>query len=68
LWSKSYDEAVRAQTKEKVESAVHEQESLPPSDPADMFRFTYQDLPPDLREQMEAFLSANTANRRDLRE
>jgi len=68
LWSKSYDETVRAQTKEKVESAVHEHESLPPADPADMFRFTYQDLPPDLKEQMEAFLSANTANGRDLRE
>jgi hypothetical protein len=33
-----------------------------------MFRFTYQDLPPDLREQMEAFLSAHNADGRDLRE
>jgi pyruvate dehydrogenase E1 component alpha subunit len=66
LWSKSYDQAVRAETKEKVESAVHEEESFPPSDPLDMFRFTYQELPTDLREQMDAFLSAN--GRRDLRE
>jgi hypothetical protein len=31
-----------------------------------MFRFTYQDLPMDLKEQMENFLNAD--GRRDLRE
>jgi len=32
----------------------------------DMFRFTYQDLPADLREQMEDFV--NTNGRRDQRQ
>ncbi len=66
LWSKSYEQAVRSETKEKVESAVHEQENFPPADPADMFRFTYQELPIDLKEQMEGFLRANCGH--DLRE
>jgi pyruvate dehydrogenase E1 component alpha subunit len=66
LWNKAYDQAVSSEAKEKVESAVHEEESLPPPDPLDMFRFTYQDLPADLREQMEGFV--NTNGRRDQRE
>lgn len=59
IWSKFYDQAVRSQAKEKVESAVHEEESFPPPDPLDMFRFTYEALPADLREQMEGFVNAN---------
>jgi pyruvate dehydrogenase E1 component alpha subunit len=59
LWSKSYDQAVRLESKEKVQQAVHEQESFPPPDPRDIFRFTFQDLTPELKEQMERFLEAN---------
>jgi pyruvate dehydrogenase E1 component alpha subunit len=59
LWSKSYDQAVRLESKEKVEQAVHEQESFPPPDPRDIFRFTFQDLTAELKEQMERFLEAN---------
>jgi pyruvate dehydrogenase E1 component alpha subunit len=66
LWSRSYDQALRSQTKEQVESAVHEEENFPPPDPVDMFRFTYQELPMELKEQMECFLSANDG--RDRRE
>jgi pyruvate dehydrogenase E1 component alpha subunit len=66
LWNKSYDQAVRAEAKAKVEAAVQEEEGFPPSDPLDMFRFTYQDLPVHLREQLDGFVNAN--GRRDLRE
>ena len=66
LWDKSRDQALRSAANEKVESAVHEVESFPAPDPVDMFRFTFQDLPVDLREQMDGFLNAN--GRRDLRE
>jgi pyruvate dehydrogenase E1 component alpha subunit len=59
LWSKSYDQAVRLESKEKVEQAVHEQESFPPPDPRDIFRFTFQDLTAELKEQMDRFLKAN---------
>lgn len=59
LWSKSYDQAVRLESKQKVQQAVHEQESFPPPDPRDIFRFTFQDLTAELKEQMERFLKAN---------
>ena len=59
LWSKSYDQAVRLESKEKVEQAVHEHESFPPPDPRDIFRFTFQDLTAELKEQMDRFLKAN---------
>jgi pyruvate dehydrogenase E1 component alpha subunit len=59
LWDKARDDAMRSEAKEKVESAVREVESFPPPDPLDMFRFTYQDLPADLREQMDGFLNAD---------
>jgi pyruvate dehydrogenase E1 component alpha subunit len=66
LWNKSYDQGVRSEAKAQVETAVQEEESFPPSDPLDMFRFTYQDLPVHLKEQMDGFVNAN--GRRDLRE
>jgi pyruvate dehydrogenase E1 component alpha subunit len=66
LWNKAYDQAVSSEAKQKVESAVHEEEGFPPPDPLDIFRFTYQDLTVDLREQMESFVNAN--GKRDQRE
>jgi TPP-dependent pyruvate/acetoin dehydrogenase alpha subunit len=66
LWNKAYAQAVSSEAKQKVESAVHEEEGFPPPDPLDIFRFTYQDLTVDLREQMESFVNAN--GKRDQRE
>jgi len=66
IWNKAYDQTVRSEAKAKVQTAVHEEESVPPPDPLDMFRFTYQDLPVQLKEQMDSFVNAN--GRRDLRE
>jgi pyruvate dehydrogenase E1 component alpha subunit len=62
LWTKSYDQAVRSEAKEKVEEAVHEEESFPPSDPRDMFRFTFQELTAELKAQMDSFVEANGRN------
>jgi pyruvate dehydrogenase E1 component alpha subunit len=58
-WDEARDRALRAEAKEKVESAVHEVEALPAADPLDMFRFTYEVLPVELKEQMDAFINAN---------
>jgi pyruvate dehydrogenase E1 component alpha subunit len=59
LWTKSYDGAVRADAKQKVEAAVLEEESAPPPDPRDIFRFTFQELTKELQEQMDGFVKAN---------
>ena len=59
LWNQSYDQAVGTQAKDKVEQAVREEENFPPSDPRDIFRFTFQELTAELKEQMDSFLAAN---------
>jgi pyruvate dehydrogenase E1 component alpha subunit len=59
LWNKAYDGAVRSEAKRKVEQAVLEEESAPLPDPGDMFRFTFQELTTELKEQMDGFLKAN---------
>ena len=66
LWNKSYEQAVRSDAKEKVEQAVHDEESFPPPDPRDMFCFTFQELTAELKEQMENFLKADDG--KDIRE
>jgi pyruvate dehydrogenase E1 component alpha subunit len=66
LWSKSYDQALYSEAKEKVEQAVHEQENFPPPDPRDIFRFTFHELTAELEEQLESFLNAN--GKRDIRD
>jgi pyruvate dehydrogenase E1 component alpha subunit len=66
MWNIAYDQIMRSEAKAKVETAVQEEESVPPADPLDMFRFIYQDLPVHLKEQMDSFVNAN--GRRDLRE
>ncbi|MDH3444344.1 MAG: pyruvate dehydrogenase (acetyl-transferring) E1 component subunit alpha, partial [Deltaproteobacteria bacterium] len=50
LWNQSYDQAVGTQAKDKVEQAVREEENFPPSDPRDIFRFTFQELTAELKE------------------
>jgi pyruvate dehydrogenase E1 component alpha subunit len=66
LWNKSYEQAVYSEAKEKVEQAVHEEENFPPPDPLDIFRFTFHELTPELKEQLESFVNAN--GRRDIRD
>ncbi len=66
LWSNSYDQAVVSEAKEKVEQAVKEQENSPAADPRDIFRFTFQELTAELKEQMDDFIAAN--GRRETRE
>jgi pyruvate dehydrogenase E1 component alpha subunit len=59
LWDDARDQAVSTAAKQHVDSAVHDAESLPAPDPLDMFRFTYQNLPADLKEQMDGFINPN---------
>jgi pyruvate dehydrogenase E1 component alpha subunit len=59
LWDESYGQNVVARARQQVEAAVKEQENTPPPDPADIFLHTFHELPNDLAEQMNAFLSAN---------
>jgi len=56
LWDESYSQQILSRAQEQVEAAVKEMEAMAPPDPRDMFRYTYSELTPDLKEQMEKFL------------
>ncbi|MBI4209643.1 MAG: pyruvate dehydrogenase (acetyl-transferring) E1 component subunit alpha [Deltaproteobacteria bacterium] len=58
IWNKSYEEKVRSKAQEEVAQVVREFESLPPPDPEDMIRYTFDTLPPDLAKQMENLKSS----------
>lgn len=58
LWDKPYGQKIFTEAKDQVDAAVKEQESIPPPDPKDIFRHTFQDLSQELTKQMETFLEA----------
>ncbi|MBI3811046.1 MAG: pyruvate dehydrogenase (acetyl-transferring) E1 component subunit alpha [Nitrospirae bacterium] len=57
LWTSSYGEQVRTEAERRVAESVKEFEAQPPPDPADMFRYTYYELTPPLKEQMDDLLN-----------
>ncbi|QQG40087.1 MAG: pyruvate dehydrogenase (acetyl-transferring) E1 component subunit alpha [Candidatus Aenigmatarchaeota archaeon] len=52
LWSESYERALREQTRKEVDEAVKKYESMPPAQIEDMFRYTYAEMTPQLKEQL----------------
>jgi pyruvate dehydrogenase E1 component alpha subunit len=59
LWDEGYGRKVLRDAREQVEEAVKEEETLPASDPRDIFRYTFDELTEELREQMENFLKGD---------
>jgi pyruvate dehydrogenase E1 component alpha subunit len=59
LWNQAYEDQVLTQAREQVEEAVRELENTPPPDPRDMFRYTFQEMPVELEQQMAALLNGN---------
>lgn len=56
LWSRSYQEQVLRRVLNEIEAAVKAFEEIPPPDPADMLRYTFQEMTPELLAQMQSFL------------
>jgi len=57
LWTSSYGDQVKAEAERRVAESVREFEEQPPQDPSDMFRYTYYELTPPLKEQMDELLN-----------
>ena len=51
---KSFFEKVAADASKEVENAVEEMEKVPKPDPADIFKYTFKEMPPQLKEQLES--------------
>jgi pyruvate dehydrogenase E1 component alpha subunit len=56
LWSEADEESLEAAVRAEVDRAVAETYSVPEPDPAEIFDYTYAELPPYLRRQKEEFL------------
>jgi pyruvate dehydrogenase E1 component alpha subunit len=53
LWNDDYEKKVQAEAAEKVRNAVGKFESVKPPEIRDLFDWTYEQLPPNLKEQYE---------------
>ncbi len=53
LWTAEYEKQATAEAEHRVNEAVTEFEGEPAPDPADMFRYTYYEMTPPLREQLD---------------
>ena len=53
LWDEKYGKEVQEKSKQQVEKAVEDYESVPAPNPDDMFKYTYAEMPAGLKEQME---------------
>jgi len=57
LWSEEEEYEIMDNAKAEVEKAVEKAESAPPPEPADMFRYVYGKMPPELKRQQEELIS-----------
>ena len=59
LWNEAYGQQTTANARARVEAAVEELQAIAPPQPKDMFRFIFQEMTEELREQMETLLNGN---------
>ena len=57
LWTVKYGQDVQKKLDKKVEETVKKFESEPQSNPEDMFKYTYKELTPELKEQKESLMN-----------
>jgi pyruvate dehydrogenase E1 component alpha subunit len=57
LWDEALGQRTLENARQQVEEAVKELEAVPAAPPADLFRFAFREMTPELNEQMAAFLS-----------
>jgi len=58
LWNDDYEKKVQAQAADKVRDAIEKFESVKPPEIRDLFDWTYEQLPPNLKEQYEILARA----------
>lgn len=55
MWAQDYEEDLQRRVAKRIEDAVRAYETTPAQDPADMFKYTYQNLSQDLQAQLDEF-------------
>ena len=66
IWSKGYDEQLRAEIEEDLQNTIKEVERHPPPRIETLFEDVYAEMPPHLKEQLEAFLASGERRRPEL--
>lgn len=66
LWSKAWDDALRKEIDDLVSEAIRQVEKAPPPPLESLFEDVYAEMPPHLREQMEAFLASGERRRPEI--
>jgi 2-oxoisovalerate dehydrogenase E1 component alpha subunit len=66
LWTKAWESALRKEVEDLVSETVRRVEKAPPPPLESLFEDVYADLPPHLREQMEAFLASGERRRPEI--
>jgi TPP-dependent pyruvate/acetoin dehydrogenase alpha subunit len=57
LWNEEIEAKIKAEAEKIVNQAVQDAEAVPPPDPKEMFSFTFAELTPTLKEQMDDYLT-----------
>ena len=66
LWSKEYDETLRAEIEELLQATIKAVERHPPPPIETLFGDVYAEMTPQLREQMEAYLASGERRRPEM--
>jgi len=52
IWTREWEDGIAASIESDIDAAVKRAEGMPPPEPRDIFRFTYESMPPRLIEQL----------------
>ncbi len=57
LWNEEIENKIKAEADKIVNQVIQDAEAFPPPDPKEMFSFTFAELTPTLKEQMDDYLT-----------
>lgn len=62
IWTQEWEDELKKKAKSLIKGSVKKAESLPEPEPEDLFKYMFEEMPPNLKEQM-SYLKDNLAKR-----
>lgn len=62
IWTEEWEDELKDKAKKLIKESVKKAESLPPLEPEDLFKYMYEEMPSNLKEQLE-YLKENLGSR-----
>jgi pyruvate dehydrogenase E1 component alpha subunit len=66
IWTKAWDDALRKELEDLVSETIRRVEKAPPPTLESLFEDVYAEMPPHLREQLEAFMASGERRRPEI--